>query len=520
MFAYHGVTISANEILKYSRKSRTDDPLMTVEEILEKHENILNEWSEYNLGEMISENNSFKELGSGETIATRPEFQKILRLIENSKYKAILCVEVQRLSRGDLEDAGRLIKLLRYTNTFVITPDMTFDLNDEYDRERFKRELERGNDYLEYYKKINQRGREQSIKAGYFIGSIPPFGYDRDTIMDGRKKRYTLKINEKEADVVKLVFDMYTNQDVGMYSIAHKLTEMGYSSRKGALWNGSSIKGILTNEHYIGKIRWNWRKAVNVVENGEIIKTRPRHTDYCLFDGKHPAIISEETFQKAQEKLGKIPPIKKDKQLQNVFAGLLYCRCGKVMAYRTYKMHGKEQALPRLLCHDQIYCKNKSVFYHEIVEKVSNVLKECIADFEIKINNNSETTLLEHANNIKRLENKLEELNRKELSQWEKYSEEAMPKEIFDKLNEKVLQEKESVTQAILEAKTNAPTVDDYKEKLLRFTDALNGLKDPNVSVKTKNSLLKDCIERMVYSREQGTRWQHTSYEIDIELKL
>ena len=130
MFTYHGVTINANEILKYSRKSRTDDPLMTVEEILEKHEKILNEWSERNLGELVPACNSFQEIVSGETIQARPEFQKILRLIENAKYKAVLTVEVQRLSRGDLEDAGRLIKLLRYTNTFVITPDMVFDLNE------------------------------------------------------------------------------------------------------------------------------------------------------------------------------------------------------------------------------------------------------------------------------------------------------------------------------------------------------------------------------------------------------
>ena len=521
MFTYHGVTISAEEILKYSRKSRTDDPLLTVEEILEKHEKILNEWCERNLGELIPENNSFKEIVSGETIQARPEFQKVLRLIENAKYKAVFCVEVQRLSRGDLEDAGRLIKLLRYTNTFVITPDMVFDLNDEYDRERFKRELERGNDYLEYYKKISMRGRIESVKSGYYIGSQAPYGYDRTTILDGRKKRYTLKINERETDVVRMVFDMYVNENIGMYMIARKLNDLGYKPRKNGLWRDSTIKGILTNEHYIGKIRWNFRKIINTVENGEITKVRPRHYEYLLFDGKHPAIISDELFQQAQEKMGKIPRVKKDKQLQNAFAGLLYCNCGKAMAYRTYRnKDGKECALPRLLCHNQVYCKNQSVTYDEIVANVVETLKTHIADFEIKIKNDSENTQINHTNNIKRLETKLEELERKELLQWEKYSEEAMPKAIFDKLNEKVLQEKENVTQAILDAKANAPTVDDYEEKLLRFTDALNGLQDPNVSIQTKNTLLKVCIERMTYKREQGSRWQQTEYELDIELKI
>ena len=520
MFTYHGVTINADEILKYSRKSRTDDPLMTVEEILEKHEKILNEWCERNLGELVPEDNYFKEIESGETILARPEFQKILRLIESPKYKAVLCVEVQRLSRGDLEDAGRLIKLLRYTNTFVITPDMVFDLNDEYDRERFKRELERGNDYLEYYKKINLRGKLESVKSGFYIGSQAPFGYERTTILDGRKKRYTLKINESEAEIVRMVYDMYVNQNIGMYAIAHKLNDLGYKPRKGGLWVDGSIRLMLTNEHYIGKIRWNFRKSVNTVENGEIIKVRPRHNDYYLFDGKHPAIISEELFYQAKEKKGTLPRVKKDKTLQNALAGLLYCQCGKAMAYRTYTKNGKECATPRLLCHNQMYCKNQSVTYDEIINDVVDVLKSCIADFEIKIKNDSENTLLNHTNNIKRLETKLEELERKELAQWEKYTDDAMPKAIFDKLNEKILQEKENVSRAILDAKANAPTVEDYKEKIARFTDALNGLLDDNVSVGTKNRLLKDCIERINYKREQGTRYIQTEYELDIKLKL
>lgn len=521
MFTYHGVTMSANEILKYSRKSRTDDPLMTVEEILEKHEKILNEWSIRNLGELVPASNSFQEIVSGETIQARPEFQKILRLIESSKYKAVFTVEVQRLSRGDLEDAGRLIKLLRYTNTFVITPDMAFDLNDEYDRERFKRDLERGNDYLEYYKKINWRGRLESVKSGYFIGSIAPYGYDKDFILDGRKKRPTLKINEREAEAVKLIFDLYVNQDMGMTNIARKLNELGYKTRNGILWSTATIKDILANIHYIGKIKWNWRKTVNVVEDGEIIKTRPKAKDFYVFDGKHPAIIDVELFEKAQAKSGKNARVKAGKQLRNPLASLVYCQCGKAMSYRTYKdKDGNERSVPRLLCTNQMYCHTQSITYDEMLSKIIDVLKECREDFEVKIRNDSKNTLINHTNNIKRLESKLEELNKKELSQWEKYSEEAMPKAIFDKLNEKVLQEKEIVTKALEEARATAPTVEDYKEKLLRFTDALNGLQNPNVLAQRKNKLLKACIERIDYKREKGNRWNSTEYELDIKLKL
>ena len=108
------------EVIEYLRKSQSDDPLMTVEEVLQKHETILDEWAIKNLGGKVPEKNKFREVVSGETLKGRPEINKVLRLIESPKYKAVSVVEPQRLTRGDLEDIGRLMKLLKHTNTFVI----------------------------------------------------------------------------------------------------------------------------------------------------------------------------------------------------------------------------------------------------------------------------------------------------------------------------------------------------------------------------------------------------------------
>lgn len=521
MFTYHGVTFTAEEILEYLRKSRSDDPLLSVEEVLERHEKILDEWAERHLDGVVPECNKFREIVSGETIQARPEFQTVLRMIENPKYKAIFTVEVQRLSRGDLEDAGRLIKLLRYTNTFVITPEMAFDLNDEYDRERFERELKRGNEYLEYYKKISWRGRLESVRNGYFIGSVAPYGYDKDFILDGKKNRPTLKINEQEAEVVRMIFDLYVNQDMGMISISHRLNELGIKPRVNERWTQATIRDMLINVHYLGKIKWNWRKAIKTVADGEIIVSRPKHKDYYIFEGKHPAIINEDLFNLAQAKQGKNTRSKPNTTLRNALSGLMFCHCGKAMTYRAYKdADGKERNAPRLLCNNQVYCHTTSVTYDEVIDKVIDVLNSQIEDFELQIKNDGENTLKNHNAHIKRLEQRQEELNKKELSQWEKYTEEGMPKPIFDKLNEKVLQEKEAVKQALLKAYENTPTVEMYKEKICRFTDAVNSLKNPKVSVETTNRLLKACIERIEYTREKGDRWHQTPFELDITLKV
>ena len=497
--------LSPEEILLYLRKSRTDDPTLDVEEILARHETILDEYAERTWGKKIAEPQKMREIVSGETIDSRPELLKILKLIESPKIKGVLLVEVQRLGRPDLEDIGRLSKLFRYTNTLVITPQKTFDLRNEYDREAFERELMRGNEYLEYTKKIMSRGRLLSVQQGNFIGTKPPYGYDKDIIMEGKKKCHTLKIKESEADVVRMVFDMYVNQDMGRVNIAHRLNELGVPTRPGALWSQDTIKTMLENDHYIGKVRWNWRKTVTVVEDGEIKKVRPKTEvgEYLVYDGKHPAIISDELFQAAREKQGKNHRAKSKTKVRNPLAGLLFCQCGRAMSLRTYKAHNSP---PRLLCDNQVYCKTSSCLYQEIIDRVRDTLEQCIKDFEVRIQADDKNSKQLHENLIKRLKLKLEELNKKEISQWEKYSEEEMPKEIFQKLNEKVLKEKDEIQQALCKAYESMPEPIDYEEQLLRFKDALEALNDPEVSAEKKNRLLKACIERIDYKREKAVR--------------
>ena len=493
------------EVLVYLRKSRTDDPTLDVAEILERHEQILDEWAEKHFGAKVPEENKYREVVSGETIDSRPELLGILKRIESPKIKAILIVEVQRLGRPDLEDIGRLSKLFRYTNTFVITPQKTFDLRNEYDREAFERELMRGNEYLEYTKKIMSRGRMLSVQQGNFIGNKPPYGYEKDVIMEGKKKCHTLKIKEDEADVVRMVFDMYVNKDMGRVNIAHHLNDLGVPTRTGKRWTQDTLKTMLENDHYIGKVRWNWRKTVTVVEDGEVKKVRPKTNvgEYLIYDGKHQAIIDEELFKAAREKQGRNHRAKSKTKVRNPLAGLLFCQCGRAMSLRTYTAN---DAAPRLLCDNQVYCKTTSCLYSEIIERVKETLEECINDFEVRIKSDDKTSLQLHENLIKQLKSKLEELNKKEINQWEKYSEEEMPKEIFEKLNEKVLKEKDEIQQALCKAYESMPEPIDYEERLYRFKDALDALNDPDVSAEKKNRLLKACIERIDYHRDKAVR--------------
>ena len=506
--------LTPEEILEYLRKSQSDDPALTVEEVLAKHEAILDAWSERHLGKKVPEENKFREIVSGESLSERPEINKVLRLIESPKYKAVKIVEPQRLTRGDLEDIGRIMKVLKLTNTLVITPERTYDLRDEYDWNAFEAELKRGNDYLRYYKKILKRGREASVAAGNYIGSIAPYGYEKCTVKVDKKKCPTLKILPEQAEIVRMVFDMYVKEDLGRVTIAKRLNELGVKTMSSeALWTQDTIKGLLENIHYIGKVKWNWRKTITVVEDGEFIKRSKRAKlnaidEYLLYDGKHEAIIPEDLFWAAQEKQGRNHRAKPSTKIRNPLAGLLFCQCGRAMSLRTYKRDGVERSAPRLLCDNQSYCKTTSCLYEEIIDRVKEILTECISDFEIRIKNDDGDSAKLHANLIKRLEAKQKELDAKELAQWESQADpdpaKRMPEHIFKQLNEKLLAEKEEVRQALCKAYESMPDPVDYEEKLRRFRDALEALNNPEVTAAKKNTLLKACIDRIDYKREKA----------------
>ena len=83
------LNLQPDEFLAYLRKSRADDPLLTVEEVLSRHEAILDEWAERNIGAKVPEENKYREVVSGEAIADRPEMQKVLKLIESRPARAL-----------------------------------------------------------------------------------------------------------------------------------------------------------------------------------------------------------------------------------------------------------------------------------------------------------------------------------------------------------------------------------------------------------------------------------------------
>ena len=514
--------------LIYLRKSRADNPDMTVDEVLAKHETILQDFARSEFGEEIPERFIFREVVSGETIAARPIMQRLMQLLESSNVKGVLVVDPQRLSRGDLEDCGKIVNVFRYTGTQVLTPQRSYNLADEYDRKFFELELTRGNDYLEYTKKILYRGRTASVKRGNYIGSVAPYGYKKITVGSGKDVQHTLEVVPEEAEALRLMCHLYLDEGMGFQAIAHQLDALGFRPRKAPQWSPAAIKGMIENPVYIGKIRWNWRKSEKKMVNGEIILSRPKNKDqrdYIYVDGLHDPIISEDVHRAILAKRGTNPCVRKGTELKNPFAGLLCCgRCGHAMSLKrsTYKRQPGRMT-ESFLCDNQSNCHTKSVLYTALYDRVVQTLEASISDFEILLKNDDNGFQRSNLAIIQTLESEIEKLHAKDMRQKDAFDDGIYSKDEYLSRNAKVQEQLEKAHQALQEARLATSPIVDYREKIARFTDCLAALRDPDVPAAEKNKFLKTCIKKITYHNHMESkagigRYVENVFDLDIEL--
>ena len=326
------------KIIIYLRKSREEalgSGYGGVEFTIERHEEILQTWAVNNLGSKIPEENIYREVGSGETIKDRPVMVQIMNMFKKNEIDAVLVVEPQRLSRGDLKDCGELIETLEHTDTKVLTPSKIYDLSDKYDKKMFRDELLRGSEYLEYTKEILARGRHLSVSQGKFVGSKPPFGYDKEKLE--KEKGFKLVPN-KDSKVVNMIFSMFLDGHT-TYQIAMHLRAIKANIRGEVDWEHGAVKDILTNPVYYGYQTWQARKTTKMFVNGQIKTVRVKNEEAKLYKGLHDPIVSEEIFFKAQDviKNRSTPRTSSSLETQNPLASVVFCGgCGRSMVRQVH----------------------------------------------------------------------------------------------------------------------------------------------------------------------------------------
>lgn len=506
--------------LMYLRKSRQDDPNESVEEVLAKHETMLQEWAKRELGREIPEECIYREIISGgESIEEREEMRKVLARIEDPQVVGLLCIDPQRLTRGSLEDCGMLISSLKYTSTLVATPMMTYNMENKMERKFFEGELMRGRDFLDYTKEILLRGRIAAVKRGCYISTHVLYGYRKIVI----GKDHTLEPDDN-ADIVRLIFDLYVNEDLSYYQIACRLNEMGAKPQKGEKWNKSTIRWMLKNVHYDGKVCFNRVRRITTMENGERVTRahKQQEEDIIIAEGKHPALVDHETFVKAQEKLNANAPTKIDHALKNPFAGILYCaNCGLAITQHPYK-----HAQPRYECRANPRCY-KSVKMSEVDEAVIVALEQSeLPALQAKWKNGEGKSMALQQKLLQSLEKEMENYRKQEDKQYDLLETGVYTQDKFEQRNAALRQKIEDCQNRIYQAKATMPKEVNYAERIVAMKDAIAGIKNPDLSPEQKNRLLKAIIERIDYTgqppvdKSKGYKKNENSFTLSITLRL
>lgn len=286
-------------------------------------------------------------------------------------------------------------------------------------------------------------------------------------------------------------------------------------TQRDSKWEYHTIRKMLSNQHYLGKVFFATTKETIVIEGGVRRRKTVRRPqeEWVVAEGKHPAIIDEETFKLAQEvKASAAPKLKLGFKLSNPFTDLLFCKkCGRAERLRIYKGDKK------VMCNRVPSC-HKTAPLADVEKHVIHALEKgglpIIKDLIEKQKNG---ILAKENGLICALQKKLSSLIKQEEKQYEFLEKGIYSEEVFDKRNNAIKEEQAKIRLQIETAKNSAPVDVDYEEKLAQLKAAIKCLKSDNSTPKEKNDLLK-LVVRRIEMENLATKKEWGKNQVSLEI--
>ena len=284
----------------------------------------------------------------------RPGIQKLIADIKNCD--TVLVYKLDRLSRSQRDTLYLIEDVFLPNNTDFVSVQESFDTSTPFGKATIGllavfAQLER-----EQIKERTRMGRIARAKSGlHHGGGYIPIGYNYE---NGK-----LIINPYEAEQVRKIYEWYIAGE-SLIEIANRLRKAGYTNRYGSWSSWSSVRNILSNEIYTGKLHF-----------GEII-----------IENAHEAIISKEQFKIAQA----IHIKRKDKygttafQSKYLLTGMLFCGyCGaryyrrNTGKYTYYTCYSRSKQIPKMVKDPN--CKNCNWKAEELEPKIEEKVRELLS---------------------------------------------------------------------------------------------------------------------------------------------
>ncbi len=410
------------------------------------------DFCETNELKIIDEYTEIDVSGFKTPLKDRYELIKILMRAEKKEFDILLIYNNDRLTRRS-DEAPHILQVLSNNEIRVFETSTDAEIKTDSHMDKL---INFFNSWTAEFESIKTSMRVKSSFAdkneeGNFLGGLP-FGYRLiNTNYKNKKGKYINKmiIDENEANIVRKIFDLYINKNMGTVRIANYLNENNYLTRKKkealdhnidikenqCLWRASTITRILRNPVYIGQKAYNKTKSTR----DEIVKNKREEYKLQPYN-EELKIISNEDFYQAELLLEKR---KKRKNVQvstatisdnALCSGLIYCRCGAKLktGYSISKYHRKKDNKDIQLKVYYYYCPNskvnkvkhkeitnKNIYsvlrYDSIIDKIILYELRTFNDrrykqvFDEKISSNIHTKQNE-LNNLIKLREKLEKL--------------------------------------------------------------------------------------------------------------
>lgn len=478
---------------------------------------------EYALKENIKVVQIYTDYEYSGTNFERPQFQEMMQDIRDRKINCIIIRDLSRLGREYLE-MGRLIdKVFPFLGVrFISVNDKLDTVKDVDSKKSFEVTLKNiVNDM--YAKDISVKiktSKHNRARNGYFIGSVPSFGYKVVKLKEGQK----LVVDEKVRFIIEEMFRL-TLEGKSQYEVAKYFNEKGYATgmtyyKTGRIyreegdpqWIKSTISKMLTNRVYIGTL-------VQGVKQQNLAKGIKQHfvdeEQYIICENAHEPIISKEDFEKVQkgrkERLENHPfgakPHNFERNPENRYKGLVFNYATGKELYRRTRIYGKN--------HDRLYYsfqndtytgrlnQEKRVFIMErdLDKAISDKVAECImkvtskAKFIERVSNRFDKNVETTTKDISKLKTNREKEELFIQKAYEEYSLGKINRDEYSLKREIALSHIATIDNEIVAIENTLKDLEKEKQKAIRWIKNLYSAKKLK---KLSSDLIHSLVEKVV----------------------
>lgn len=474
--------------------------------------------------------------GCSGTNFDRPSFKKMLSDIDEGKINLVIVKDLSRFGRNYVE-AGMYVQRFTDSNIRFIAADDNYDSLVNSDDLLFPIKNVVNEMYARDVSKKTKAAKKAKARDGQFIGSKAPFGYKIDP-----NDRHHLIVDEPAAQVVKRIFRL-ASEGVGYNKMAKifreekVLTPIAYFNlnnpdyfksdywRKEFDWHVTSIRAILNNEVYLGKLVYGKQRNKSMKSKE---KVRNPKEDWIVVENCHEPIITQELWDTVHKILNAKHRPAKAGEVQ-MFAGLLYCSdCGHCLTYSQkqrkdgsyhgayscwmYKTHSKEYCASHYITFDTIYelvlidIQRNLFQYRKNTDKFKSILSR---KYQSDSQKQAEQITLEYEQKQKRCE----ELDKIISRLYEDNVLGRIGDERYESMSQSYELEQVEIKKALPILKSK---IDELKRQSDCADNFINVIKKYTIIDKLDASILNELIDKIVVHHREKTEDGSTFQQIEI----